>query len=156
MEKISLKLDGNYHQFHLNVGEKPSGEIADAWSEEAFKRHLAVAKDCIAVGTATTLELDVEINILESPPDLNIEEFDHIIEASLKIDTGQLIVSGCVDYLPSAKHIKIPSGTYRVRTCIKNLKSVKDEFDGEEKYILYVWPQVSADVNIIKQESILI
>jgi len=151
---MNLTIDGNYHQFYLEDGEYPKETDSDFWTEEAFKRHLAICNGCIGFGSMTSLDLNVTVDLFNARPDLNLDQYDHIVEASISVSSGCLVVCGCVDYRPEAKHICVANGEYRVRYCIQDIHTVKNEFDGKEKYFVWVWPEKRTSVEVIKQQTI--
>lgn len=61
---------------------------------------LAVAPGVIGVGTVRNMDVPVELEVLYSQPDDNLEEWDHVTEASLDVPSGRIIIAGCTD-LPS-------------------------------------------------------
>jgi hypothetical protein len=151
---FKIKLSADYHQFHLHNGENISASLGSAWTKEAFLRMLAVTKTTVAVGTATALQVPVEIVILNTAPDESLDLWDHVTEASLDISTGTLVVAGCVDQLSDALHIPIPAGAYRVRVFIGGLSTVENEFEGQDYYKVALWPAPMGPVTVLKNGGV--
>jgi hypothetical protein len=150
---FKLELPADYHQFHLHNGENVSEDLGNAWTQEAFLRMLAVTRTTVAVGTATAIEVPVEVVVLNAPPDESPDLWDHVTEASLDVSTGTLVVAGCVDQLSDSLHIPITPGTYRVRVSIGGLSTVKDEFDGKDYYKIVLWPAPMGPVAVLKNSG---
>src|SRR5262245_22883902 len=104
----------DYFQFYLQ-DESASGVDGDSWGGVAADRMLAVAPGAIAVGTVRNVDVPVTVEILESEPPNDLEDWDHVTECSLAIVSGKLVVAGCTDYFPDAARIELRPGTYRAR-----------------------------------------
>jgi len=138
INKQEFQIFANYHQFYLEDENSPRN-TRDIWNEKTVGQMLAVEKGLVAVGTARNLTVPVTIEIHDSEPDLELENYSRANECSLNVTVDKIIISGCTDYLPNAKRIKIESGFYRVRVLYGNLKSVIEEWEGEDFYVLQLW-----------------
>ena len=154
MQRYDLELFADYHQFYLQ-DEQAVGDLSDAWSEEASIRMLAVAPGVIGVGTVRDMDVPVAIEILESEPQQDFERFDYVLECSLSVTSGKLVVAGCTDYFPEAKRIELPSGIYRVRASYADLNSLSpDAMDGNDSYRLQLWLAPPVGVSILKRRAV--
>src|SRR5256885_3085518 len=88
----------DYHQFYLQDDDQSFGDLSQAWTEEATDRLLAVASHVIGVGTVRNMNVSVSVAVHDSRPRIMENEWDHITAASLKIDSGRIVVAGCTDY----------------------------------------------------------
>ncbi|MCL1635487.1 hypothetical protein M2650_12730 [Luteimonas sp. SX5] len=114
MPRYDFELFAGYHQFYLQ-DEPADGNLGDAWTEEASNRLLAVTPGIVGVGTVRNMDVLVTIDILDGEPRLDLARFDHVVECSLSIQSGRIVVAGCTDYFPDAARIDVTAGTYRVR-----------------------------------------
>jgi len=153
MSRYKLTLFADYHQFYIQ-DESADGNLSDAWTDAAVERLLAVAPGTVGIGTVRNVDIPVTISILERQPQFDPEEFDHVVECSVAIESGTIVVAGCTDYFPGAMRIKIPSGPYRVRASFDGLDSVSgDGLEGKEQYHLQLWPAPMGPVAILKQRT---
>src|SRR5215470_17081137 len=99
---FEYEIFADYHQFYLQDDDESFCDLSQAWTEEATDRLLAVAPHVIGVGTVRNMTVPVSVTVHESRPKIIEEEWDHITAASLRIDTGRIVVAGCTDYYPEA------------------------------------------------------
>jgi len=82
----------------------------------------------------------VDIQILDDPSALPLDDWDHVVEASLDASTGRLEISGCPDPEP-AEAIDVKPGRYVVRVFSCGLSADPDDgsdYNGDE-YLLQFW-----------------
>jgi hypothetical protein len=119
---------------------------------------LAVTEDALAIGTAVNVTVAVSVHVLAEPPGDESDDFDHVVEASLNLTSGRLVVLGCTDYLPDAARFDMPAGWTRIRGSRRNLAAAvhADIDSGEapettEQLRLQAWPAPYAQPHIIKR-----
>lgn len=144
MQHRDLELFADYSQFYLQ-DEPASGDLSDAWTEDAVERLLAVAPGVVGVGTITNGNVPVAIQVLEHEPAQSGTSYDQINECSLEVAEGPLVVAGCTDYFPEAARIPIAAHTYRVR--------VSYRLSGEESYLVQLWPAPAIDPIVVKARA---
>lgn len=153
MSRHELTLFADYHQFHIQ-DETADGNLADAWTDDAMERLLAVAPGTVGIGTVRNVDVPVTISVLEREPVFEPEKFDQVVECSVAVESGSLVAAGCTDYFPDAVRIKIPPGPHRVRVSFEGLGSVSpDGFEGNDQYHLQLWPAPMGPVDILKQRT---
>ncbi|MEK7723898.1 MAG: hypothetical protein AAB336_06085 [Acidobacteriota bacterium] len=140
VRKLDFEIFADYHQFYLEDETSPH-DTGSIWTKETFQQMIAVSEKLVAVGTARNVEVPISIEIHDSEPILEIEKYSRINECSLETTSNKLILAGCTDYLPEAIRIEIEPAIYRVRVLYGNLETVKDEFEGEDFYILQLWKE---------------
>ncbi len=102
------------------------------------------------------MDVPVSIEIAEEEPENLFEEWDQVNECSITISSGKLVVAGCTDYFPDAKRINVPSDDYRARIYYGNLDSIsEDGLDGDDKYIIVLWPSPIKELAVLKQREII-
>lgn len=144
----------DYHQFYLQDDDQSFGDLSQAWTEEATDRLLAVAPHVIGVGTVRNMEVPVSVVIHEAQPKIDPDKWDHITTASLKIDTGRIVVAGCTDYYPDAARIDVKPGIYEAIVCYANLASLStDGLDGEDSYHVHLFPGREIPPAILKRKK---
>lgn len=138
IRKLNFEIFADYHQFYLE--DETSPHRTDLiWTKESIEQMIGVGEKLIAIGTARNNAVPVSIELHDSEPILELENYSRVNECSLETTSNKLILSGCTDYLPNAPRIEVKPATYRVRVLYGNLESVKDEFEGEDFYILQLW-----------------
>lgn len=147
----TFDLFADYFQFYLQ-DETASGIDGDSWSAEATDRMLAVSPGALAVGTVRNVDVPVTVEVLQSEPPKDLENWDHVTECSLVITSGKLVVAGCTDYFPDADRVKIAPGTYHVRISGGGFASVAKHWEsGEDKYRVQLWPGSDIEPRVLKQ-----
>lgn len=156
----NLELFADYFQIHVldDVSEATETGIGDVWTDQAVLDGLGVAEHALAIGTAVNVTVDVTIDLLTGRPDDDSDDFDHVVEASLNLASGRMVVLGCTDYGPDAARFDMPAGWTRVRTSRRNLEAAafpdpdcEDEPEDMEEVRLQAWPAPYALPDIIKR-----
>jgi hypothetical protein len=141
-----LELFADYHQLAV-FDEGSTTDLGDAWTDQAFADRLAVGVDAVAVGTEVNVNVLVSVEVLTSRPVDDEASFDHVVEASLRSESGRLVVMGCTDYEPEAARFDVPVGWLRLRVAKSNLDRAytlgidSDEVsETMESVRIQVWP----------------
>ncbi|HEX3506070.1 MAG TPA: hypothetical protein VHU22_22025 [Xanthobacteraceae bacterium] len=153
MKSFDLSLFADYFQFYIQ-DEAATGDLSEAWNEEAVSRLLAIAPGTIGVGTVRNMDVPVRVEIHEHEPNNDPSEWNQIVEASLDVASGRIVVAGCTDYFPDAMRIAITPGTYRARVSYGALGTLsEDGLSGNDHYRVQLWLAPSIAVRILKQWS---
>jgi hypothetical protein len=154
-----LTLFADYFQIHVSDADS-DGDLSDAWTDQAVADHLAVAPDALGIGTSVNVNVSVTVVVLSQEPTDDSSEFDHVVEASLAVSAGRLMVLGCTDYAPDAATFEVPSGWNRVRVSRGNLvRAAQADVDSDksaetiERIRIQVWPAPEVPAEIIKRWS---
>jgi hypothetical protein len=150
MKSFELSLFADYFQFYIQ-DEAATARLSRIWDEEATARMLAIAPGTIGVGTARNMDVPVAVEIRDQEPGDDFPEWDHVVEASLDVASGQIVVAGCSDYFPNAMRIAVSPGSYRVRVSYGALDTLsEDGLSGDDQYRVQLWPASSANFRILK------
>ena len=144
MQRRDLELFVDYNQFYVQ-DEPASGDLSEAWTDEAVERILALAPGTVGVGTASNGNVSVAVEVLEATPAESLEPYDQVNECSLEIAQGPLVVAGCTDYFPEAMRIPVAPGVYRVR--------VSYCLSGEERYLVQLWQAPKIEIRVVKARA---
>jgi hypothetical protein len=143
MTSFELSLFADYFQFYIQ-DETVTGDLSQAWNEEATARLLAIAPGTIGNGTVRNMEVSVTVEIHDREPRDDSSEWDHIVEASLEVTSGRTVIAGCTDYFPDAMRIPISPGIYRARVSYGGLDTLSaGGLNGDDRYRLQLWPATS-------------
>ncbi|MGW4082308.1 hypothetical protein ACWEGS_04635 [Streptomyces sp. NPDC004822] len=152
-----LRLFADYFQIYVADAEG-DGDLSEAWTAEAVADHLAVVEDALGVGTAVNVHVAVTVELLEGEPRDDRDEFDHVVEGSLRVASGRLVVMGCTDYGPDAATFSVAPGWHRVRVSRSNLaRAIEADVESDaspetvERVRLQVWPEVARVVEVLKR-----
>lgn len=119
-------------------------------SEEALLSHVGTAGNhAILVGAAGDVADDVPVTIRlrPGPPD-DAEAYDHVVEVSLRCESGVMEILDQPEVVSS--EIRLPSpGDYRVRVSMSNIDSA-DEEEPSDSYHIEVWPGDLDERRIVK------
>jgi hypothetical protein len=140
IRKLDFQIFADYHQFYLEDETSPH-HPDKAWDLEnvAFNRMLGVSEKLVAIGTARYETVPVSVEFHDAEPPLELEKYSRVNECSLEVTSNKLILSGCTEYLPDAARIEVEPAIYRVRVLYGNLETVKDDWEGEDFYVLQLW-----------------
>jgi hypothetical protein len=153
MQSHQLEIFADYFQFYLQ-DEAAEGDLSDAWDAPAVERMLAISAGMVGLGTVRNMDVPVTLQLLDAEPADDLTEFDHVVEGSLVIKTGPLVVAGCTDYFPDAARFDIEPGTYRVRLSCAGLNSLsEDALEGQDRYLVQLWQAPPIDPRALKQRS---
>jgi hypothetical protein len=129
-------------------------DTSEIWTEKALDLKLALAENTIAVGTFRNVDVKFEIEIHESEPVVNLDDWDHASKGYFKVKSGNCAVFGCTDYLPDAARIEIPIGNYSVLSLAKGLDSITTEWDdADDFYKIVLWPSPQKEHEGIKRDK---
>ena len=153
MPSYNYTLFADYHQFYLQ-DEGADGDLSNSWAEQTAKDLLAVAPGIIGVGTARNMDVPVEVEISDSEPADELDEWDHVTECGIEVPSGMIVVAGCLDYFPAAARIPVKAGNYRARIYYGSLKSLsEDGLDGDDHYKVILWPGEDMSVRVLKRSA---
>jgi hypothetical protein len=154
-----LELFADYHQLAV-FDEGSTTDLGEAWTDQAGSDRLAVGVDAVAIGTEVNVNVLVSVEILTSRPGDDETGFDHVVEASLRADSGRLVVMGCTDYEPEAARFEVPPGWLRLRVAKSNLdRAYTLGFDSDdvpetmERIRIQVWPAEPGGSVVVKRWS---
>lgn len=151
--RYEFQLFADYHQFYIQ-DEAADGNLSEAWTPDAVERLLALAPGVVGIGTVRNTDVPVIIEVLDDEPGKEFDVLDQVVECSISISSGVIVVAGCTDYFPDAARVEVPPGNYRVRANFAGLNSVSDDgFTGNDQYHLQVWRAPMADVTVRKKRA---
>jgi hypothetical protein len=151
MSNHKFEIFADYFQLYLSDVET-SDDTSDIWTEEAHQLKLGLLPSTIAIGTFRNVDVPVEVDILDSEPDINLEEWDHASVGSISINSGQCTIYGCTDYLHDAEKFRIKPGKYSVISLAKGLDSITEEWeDADDFYKIVIWPSSLQEYRSLKK-----
>ncbi|MEL1247493.1 hypothetical protein [Flavobacterium helocola] len=150
--KLNLKFATDYRQFYLN-DKNANGNTGSEnfWSESAFADKLAIEDGVLGIGIENDEgKVECEFEILNSKSLIdNFTDFDHVVEASLKIHSGILQIIDC-PYSEVEMETEIENGEYRVRVYSINLNTAYEE-NPKDSYKIEIWKEAYSDRKVLKR-----
>jgi len=155
MQTLVRRLDvfADYFQFYV-CDEDYQTDTGTIWDEKTTDRMLALGADLVAVGTARNMDVPVAVEVHDAEPDVDLDVWDQVIDCSLYVPTGRLIVFGCTENPNDAERMNIVPGTYAARVSYARLADLSDDgLSGEDNYRVQLWPAPLAPVNVLKRRA---
>lgn len=150
MKNYKLELFADYFQVYL-MDTEADDDTSEIWTDEALDLKLGILPNTLAVGTFRNVDVPVEVEIYDSEPDIDLEEWDHASTGYFTIKSGSCAVFGCTDYLPDAAKIEISLGKYAVLSLAKGLGSITEEWeDADDFYKVLLWPSSTEEYKSLK------
>ena len=147
--QADLEVFADYHQFYLWDGGT-SPQAPELWSDSDVLNRAKVAEHVFVVCPLrnTVVPVRVSLHNAELAVDLNL--YDHVVQASVALPTGQLQVHECTGGVVLAWTVK--PGTYRVLALFSGLGTLTaNGLDGEDTYHLVLWPGSAVPLKVLKQ-----
>ena len=144
---VDTEIYASHHQFYVvDADEEYRADFL--WDGGGLERHLGVADGIVGVGTIGYTFLPVSIEVWDGVPPLDLEDWDHVAEASLEVRSGNLGLEG-VEGPSELEPIAVEPGTYRVRSAACGLDGA-DEMDGGDSYRVQLWSAPAAPPDVLK------
>lgn len=139
----------DYHQFYLwDHGASP--DVPTDYAEADLVRRIKTGPFVVVVQPERNMDVPVEVEITDEPPDLDLDAWDHVTEASLDLPSGRLEIHECTG--GSLDVLVVSPGTYRVRTYHGGLGTLsEDRLDGDDHYRIVLWPAPLTNLAVLKQ-----
>jgi hypothetical protein len=151
--KYQLDFYTEYNQFYIcdKASERATGSD-NFWTIAAYEDRMAQEKGVLGVGTQSYGHIKCELDILNTANNLlDTNQYDHIVEAGVKITSGILQVLSC----PTSEvelEVKIKPGTYRIRVYSSKLSTADiDEDEGNDRYKIEIWPDTNMERKVLKR-----
>jgi hypothetical protein len=121
------------------------------WTDQAFVDKMATEYGIVGVGISNDEGIvKCELEVLPNKSlILDLSKFDHVVEASVKIESGILLVQGCP--IPHVElELKMIAGDYRIRVYSSNLRTA---FDARPKdfYQIEIWEEAYSERIVLKR-----
>lgn len=151
MTTFKLDFYTQYSQFYICDKDSPMDTGSDEfWTDEAFNDRLARELGVIGVGTECYGPVKGELVLLDKEnTEFDLNQYDHIVEAGLKIDSGFIQIQDCPNCLIQLE-IEVQPDVYRFRIYSLNLVSVEGD-EGDDFYRVEVWKDSNLDKRVIKR-----
>ena len=147
--KKHYEIFADYHQFYLKDAQNYLNAPLD-YTDEDIKRRIKAEKYIIVIQPERNMTVPVDLEVVNSAPQEDFEDWNHVAEASLNLPSGKLQIEECCG---ETKDILILSpGLYRIRAFYGKLDKLSfDGLEGDDYYKIVMWQEPFEDVKVLKQ-----
>ncbi len=146
-----LKFFTEYYQFYiLDKDSKAETDSKNFWTPQADVAKIAVEEGILGITVGKYAEIDVEVNVLETQKSQrNFDEFEHIVEASIDVPSGVLLIQNCTSF-ETILELNLAPQTYAVRCYSAKLSSIEGDV-GDDFYVIEIWATEKFERKVLKQ-----
>lgn len=147
VQVLEFMLFAEYFQFNIQDAETDD-TLPVHWEADDQENMVLVGDRVVGVRTVREVDVPVSLELLDSKPDdeENIDSFDHVIECSLLLESGKLIITATSEDVYEAQRLDVEAGTYGVRIYWSKLDEIDGEgFEGNDEYLIRMWHVTNDD-----------
>jgi hypothetical protein len=149
--QAEINVFADYHQFYVWDGGM-NLQAPEDWTDQDVMNRAKVAEHVFVVCPLRNMTVPVRVSLFSAKPELEFARYDHAVQASLAVPTGQLQVHECTGGEVLAWKVK--PGTYRALALFSGLGSISsDGLEGQDTYHVALWPGSSMPLEVLKQWS---
>ena len=154
---FTYTVNADHYQFYVEDADARA-DTSTLWGSEAMANRLDVLPGLIAVGTSRyggPIPVEVEV-ATQRPPDTALDAWDHVVECSLMVASGRILLTSPASFGPEAPTIVVTPDIYRALVYFGALDSVStdDDMVGDDHYRVVVWPDVSVPPQVLKRKPL--
>ena len=83
----------DYFQFIVQ-DENSKDDFGTLWNDDAVAMMVAVGETALSLGTLRNVDVAVEVHVVDGPPEIQLEDFDHAVEGTFASPSGKIAVMG--------------------------------------------------------------
>src|SRR4051794_20059316 len=138
LQHQAFEVFADHHQFYLwDEGMSPEAPID--YDDADVERRIKTAAYVVVIQPERDMNVEVDLEVHDSAPAYNADEWDHIAEASLELPTGKLQVHECTG--GPVADFELEPGWYRVRSLHGGLGTIDESgLEGSDHYSIMLWP----------------
>ncbi len=128
--------------FQFYVQDKDSDEdLSIYWDEDSRQALVSFLNEIVGIATVRSMDVPITLKLLEKEPeDEALDDWDHVVQGSVSIPSGKLLITGPVTQDDEALNIDVVPGTYGLRAYFGSLDEVDAEgFEGDDFYQVSIW-----------------
>ncbi|MFN8411979.1 MAG: hypothetical protein U0Z26_06290 [Anaerolineales bacterium] len=154
MKRYYFNVFSDYFAIYiLDEGFRPKQEV---WNKENLKQRISTEQGRITISTSRNMNSSLLLEIFEvEMPKVenyfNLESWDHVVECSIEVLSGKIVILGN-DYYPDAPRINLPPSIYHVTVYFGGLNTIsEDGLFGNDVYWVIMQPGMTIESRVIKQ-----
>lgn len=150
MAKYRLSIFADYFQFIVQ-DEESNDDFGELWRDAPVGMMVAAGETALSFGTLRNVDVQVELHVVDEPPEIQSDHFDHVVEGAFASPTGKIVVLGCTEYFPDASRLEIAPGSYGFMYLISGVHTIKNEWEpADDLYSVYIWPAAKRELRPVK------
>lgn len=135
------KLFADYFQIYLRCADTMA--LPDIWDDAIVAQRVSPGPGSLVISTARNMPVPLRVVLHAKRPALDPAGFDHLVEASLEVPSGQLVIAGLMEE-PADDHA-VPPGRLGALVGFQGLGTLSpDGLDGDDRYAVHLWPGMAA------------
>lgn len=144
--RADLQIIADYAQIHLFDEQAAPADVPEDWGEQLIEHKIATdpaEPSIIGLTTGRSAKLPITVEVLDhSPGDEDLDDWDRVVEASIELPSGTLVLNGPTAPRNKAAEIYTAPGTYRIRHYTAGLDTITDDaLQGDDHYRIRLWPE---------------
>ena len=140
----------DYHQFYLMDAEEEPFAPED-WTDEDVQRRIKAEKFIVIIQPERNMTVPVDLEILDSEPEKDFGNWQHVAEASLDLPSGKLRIEECPTVNIIDEIVLMPN-SYRIRAYYGDLDKLSfDGLEGDDHYKIMIWQAPFQGIKVLKQ-----
>lgn len=143
------KIFADYFQFYLmDAVEYPYAP--EDFTNEDLRRKIMARKHIVVIFPVRNMTIPVEVEVFDVAPEVNLDEWQHVAEASLELSSGKLLIEELGG--KSVDTISLSPSAYRIRVFYGDLDKLSfNGLEGEDHYKIVMWPAQYEKIKVLKQ-----
>jgi hypothetical protein len=139
-----------YYQFYIqDAASKASTDSDIFWTTQASEDKMAVEEGLLGISVAKYAVIQVQVNLHEQQTNPGMEDYDHVVEASINVTSGTIQILNCTG-MQQQLELMVSPGTYTVRSSSANLSTVHGD-EGNDFYVIDIYPSAQKIRTVLKQ-----
>ncbi|MRT29779.1 hypothetical protein [Herbaspirillum sp. CAH-3] len=150
MAKYRWPIFADYFQFIVQ-DEESKDDFGELWRGAPVGMMVAAGETALSFGTLRNVDVQVELRVVDEPPEIQLDECDHGVEGAFASPTGKLLALGCTENFKDASRLEIAPGSYGFIYLISGADTVQNEWEpAEDLYSVYIWPAAKRELRPVK------
>ena len=149
LQHQAFKVFADYHQFYL-WDRDMTNQAPEDYTDEDVRRRIKTGSHVVVIQPERNTTVPVEVEVHDADPGFAPAAWDHIVEASLHLPTGQLQVHECTGG-PVAEFAVEPSWIGFGRWAAGFAAIDGSGVEGGDHYRAVLWPAPKGEVRVVKQ-----
>jgi hypothetical protein len=140
------KLFADYFQIYLRCAATMA--LPEIWDDAIVAQRVSRGPGSLVISTARNMTVPLRVLLHASRPALDPAGFDHLVEASLEVPSGQLVIAGLTEE-PADDHA-VPPGRLGALVGFQGLGTLSpDGLDGHDRYAVHLWPGAAVGGQVV-------
>jgi hypothetical protein len=138
--------------FQICLRDEAHPDLPDDYTDEAIARRLVAGPHAVILHTARNMTVPIRVEWHDQRPKVDLDAYQHVVEARLDCPSGQLVLAGLTDYYPTAPRLSVKAGPLGVRASLSGLGTLsEDGLEGDDHYVVQLWPGAEPEgVRVLK------